>query len=211
MNDQSINLYTDKFRPRIDWLSLNRCLVYVLVASLVPVMVSVQQSVESSNLVTELTVQQDLTKQWRSSLGSLRGEIDKQSKDPQLEAKVVQLQATQSDKLTLRNFLRQGIPGNSDGFSAYLADLARFHKPGVQLTHVNLTGGGENIWLEGQTRSGELVTRYLDGLGRSDIFRGREFKHLAISREAGSQPGPDSTGMNVLTFELATKGGSRYE
>ena len=206
MNDQSVNLYTDKFRPRIDWLSLNRCVVYVLVVSLVPVMVSVQESLESSDLVAELVVQQDSTKQWRSNLSSIRAEIDKQSKDPQLEATIVQLQAAQSDKLTLRNFPRQGIPGNSDGFSAYLADLARFHRPGVQLTHVNLTGGGENIWLEGNTRSGELVTRYVDGLGRSDIFRGREFKHLAISRQAGSQLDTDSMGMNILTFELATKG-----
>ena len=206
MNDQSINLYTDKFRPRIDWLSLNRCLVYVLVVSLVPVMVSVKQSLESSDLVAELTIQQGLTKQRRSNLSSIRAEIDKQSKDPQLEATIVQLQAKQSDKFTLRNFLRQGIPGNSDGFSAYLADLARFHRPGVQLTHVNLTGGGENIWLQGQTRSGELVTRYVDGLGRSDIFKGREFKHLAISRQAGAQSDLDSTGMNILTFELATKG-----
>jgi MSHA biogenesis protein MshI len=206
MNDQSVNLYTDKFRPRIDWLSLNRCVVYVLVVSLVPVMVSVQESLESSDLVAELVVQQDSTKQWRSNLSSIRAEIDKQSKDPQLEATIVQLQAAQSDKLTLRNFLRQGIPGNSDGFSAYLADLARFHRPGVQLTHVNLTGGGENIWLEGNTRSGELVTRYVDGLGRSDIFRGREFKHLAISRQAASQLDTDSMGMNILTFELATKG-----
>ena len=110
MNDQSINLYTDKFRPRIDWLSLNRCLVYVLVVSLVPVMVSVKQSLESSDLVAELTIQQGLTKQRRSNLSSIRAEIDKQSKDPQLEATIVQLQAKQSDKLTLRNFLRQGIP-----------------------------------------------------------------------------------------------------
>ena len=205
MNEQSVNLYTDEFRPRIDWLSLNRCLIYVLLVSLAPVAISVQQSMESSDLVVNLTVQQDLTQQWRLNLQSLRADIDKQSKDPELEAKIVLLQGKQSDKLTLRNFLRQGIPGNSDGFSAYLADLARFHRPGLQLTHVNLTGGGENIWLVGQTRSGELVTRYVDGLGRSDIFKGREFKHLAISREV-VRSDSNSEGVNVLTFELATKG-----
>jgi hypothetical protein len=67
--------------------------------------------------------------------------IDARAKDPALEAEKNKLELSQKDKLTLRRFLDQEVPGNADGFSAYLADLARFHVRGLRLTDIRCVGG----------------------------------------------------------------------
>lgn len=77
--------------------------------------------------------------------------------------------------------------GNTRGFSAHLAGLARQRIDGLWLTRVVLRDG--HIELEGATEAGELLPRYLTRLGREASFAGTEFVRYELARgEAPADP-----------------------
>jgi hypothetical protein len=130
--------------------------------------------------------------------------IDARAKDPALEAEKNKLELSQKDKLTLRRFLDQEVPGNADGFSAYLADLARFHVRGLRLTDIRLLKGGADVQLQGEVMSGDYITNYIAGLDRSVLFQGKAFRNLKLDRSSQVIDGlPDG---QALVFEIQTGG-----
>jgi hypothetical protein len=96
------------------------------------------------------------------------------------------------------------VPGNADGFSAYLADLARFHVRGLRLTDIRLLKGGADVQLQGEVMSGDYITNYIAGLDRSVLFQGKAFRNLKLDRSSQVIDGlPDG---QALVFEIQTGG-----
>ncbi len=82
------------------------------------------------------------------------------------------------------------------GFAAPLQALAEQHPPGgLWLMGIQISDGGSQIRLQGRSRNQELLPRYLDALGASPVFSGREFARMDIQR------GEDQ----VLEFDLSSR------
>ena len=202
MTQQSINLYSEALRPKVDWLSLNLVAGYIGIFLLTLITASVidlwDRRTVAMSAVSEATDLENL----QQEIQSLEQLIQSRAKDPALEADMQALEAVQKDKLTLRRFLDQEVPGNADGFSAYFADLARFHVRGLRLTEVELGRGGADVRLRGEVINGEYITNYIAGLDRSVVFQGKAFRNLDLDRTGRVKDGlPDG---QSLIFEIRT-------
>ena len=176
MTRQSINLYSEALRPKVDWLSLNLFASYVGGVVLILVVLSAVDLWDQGAVATEVASETGQREVLLQDIQSLEQLIESRAKDPALEAEMQALEAVQKDKLTLRRFLDQEVPGNADGFSAYFADLARFHVRGLRLTEVELGQGGAAVRLRGKRFPAPPIAirfkRSIAGISGDKIFNG---------------------------------------
>ena len=199
---QSINLYSDALKPKRDWLSLNLFTGYIGSVLLVLLVISAVDLWDRQSLVNSVTAREVAIAELELQIQELEQLIEARAKDPALEAQKDALEQVQKDKLTLRRFLDQEVPGNADGFSAYLADLARFHVRGLRLTEISLLNGGADVRLGGEVISGDYITNYIAGLDRSVLLAGKAFRNLKLDRTSQVIQGlPDG---QALAFEIQT-------
>lgn len=82
------------------------------------------------------------------------------------------------------------------GFVAPLQALADHHpQGGLWLNGIQLSEGGTQLRLQGRSQNQELLPIYLDALGSSPVFKGREFARLDVQR------GEDQ----LLNFDLSSR------
>ena len=116
--------------------------------------------------------------------------------DPQLPAEVAARQAENGQLQGLLNYLRVLAEQQNAGFVVSLQALAEHHPQGrLWLTGIHLDQGGTQLRLQGRAQSQQLLPGYLDALGRSPVFSGREFARLDVER---SEDG-------LLDFDLSSR------
>ena len=97
--------------------------------------------------------------------------------------------------------LRERPLGTTEGFSAYLAALARRHTPGLWLTELRINGASQAIELVGKTVEPNLVAAYLQSLGSEQALAGQRFDEFDVER---GEPGTDMT-FRVASSRVAKK------
>ena len=204
--NQRINFYTDSFKPKVDYLSLNLSATYMGALIAVLMTMTLVQWFGQRQLRDDVSAALAAKAEWQAQMTQLEQVIELRAKDPALELAAEQLERDQKDKLTLRQFLQQEVPGNVVGFSGHLEDLARYHVNGLRLTDISLKAGGEQISLKGEVLSGDFVTNYIDGLDQSPQFRGHEFRHLRLDRSESELVINQLPDGQSLVFEIATGG-----
>ena len=191
--NQQINLYLPEFRRRKDWLDVNNMLSLLGVLVVVLVLVSAVEYWQLNSLEQERASRQQQRDELAAETNRLRESFGVQSEDPQIRAQVNALETELQSKEVLLTFLDGRNIGSTTGFSEYLADLARFHLAGLRLTGVTLSGGGNQIVLNGEVINAELVPLYLQNLRRGQSFAGKEFEMLrireAVNSEQSGEPG----------------------
>ena len=99
-----------------------------------------------------------------------------------LKDKVVRLeQEVLGHRQALEFFSTQGRKSNQLILST-LDGLARYRHPGVWLQRIALLHGGHEVELVGTAIKPEQVPEYLQLLGDKEIFAGKVFNHLQLSR-----------------------------
>jgi hypothetical protein len=98
----------------------------------------------------------------------------------ELEAEVRRLNATLLDQQRLIDVLREQPLGRTEGFSGYLAALARQRTPELWLTEIGINGGTAAIELAGRSLSPELVPAYMQRLGQEPALAGQQFDRFEI-------------------------------
>jgi hypothetical protein len=86
------------------------------------------------------------------------------------------------------NDLQSGAGGSAQGFSPYLAALARRTTHGVWLTGVEI-GKASDIVIRGRVLDSGLVPAYIRGLNREEPFAGRVVSELKLAAKEGAQGG----------------------
>lgn len=116
--------------------------------------------------------------------------------DPLLPAEVAARQVENGQLQGLLNYLRVLAEQQNAGFVAPLQALAEQHPQGrLWLTGIRLDQGGTQLRLQGRAQSQQLLPGYLEALGRSPVFSGREFARLDVER------GDDG----LLAFDLSSR------
>ena len=134
--NQRINFYTDSSKPKVDYLSLNLSAAYMGALIAVLMVMTLVQWFGQRQLRDDVSAALAARAEWQAQMTQLEQVIESRAKDPALELTAEQLERDQKDKLTLRQFLQQEVPGNVVGFSGYLEDLARYHVNGLRLTDI---------------------------------------------------------------------------
>ncbi|MBF0175476.1 MAG: hypothetical protein HQL63_01305 [Magnetococcales bacterium] len=213
MIDQQINLYQSQFHIKKEFLVARGMFLVGLLFILFLVLVSgvmnwlaareeghLQLLVEQQNQKSELL--QDLVKKFPPPKESttLRRKADELEKEVKRMHRVADL-------------LKQNQTGNARGFSAILEALGREKVDGLWLDGIGVFSGGEDLVLEGKTKSAELVPLYLQHLSRQKIFSGRRFSHFQMSEdiqpneETKDKPVPVPTigaGGPLIRFQIKT-------
>lgn len=101
----------------------------------------------------------------------------------ELEAELKRLNATLLDQQRLIDVLQEHPLGDTAGFSAPLAALARQRTPELWLTELAINGGTGAIELAGRSLEPELVPAYMQRLGTEGALAGQRFDHFEIGRD----------------------------
>lgn len=104
--------------------------------------------------------------------------------DPRLPLQLAEREAENHELQRLADHLKALDAQRSSGFAALLQGLADRHPPqGLWLTQIRLHAGGDDLALQGLTQDQELLPLYLQSLGQSTAFSGRDFAHFDLQRD----------------------------
>jgi hypothetical protein len=116
--------------------------------------------------------------------------------DPQLPLQLAQQERSNLQLQRLVAHLQSLAQQQSAGFVAPLAALSERHPPdGLWLNEIALRDGGSTLSVRGLTQDQQLLPLYLQSLGVSPVFHGREFARFELQRnDAG-----------LLSFRLSSR------
>ena len=170
---QSINLYTDAFRPSREWLTLGRTLGVVALVLLVVAGVSGVLRYQLAGAQARLENLESRESQKQQSVETLQDQIEARQKDPALEAQVARLEQRARDRRRLVERADSVAQASSEGFTPYLEGLARQTLDGLWLTRIRVDLMRDRLGLAGRTRDGQNVPEYLQRLQEESVFEGR--------------------------------------
>lgn len=107
--------------------------------------------------------------------------------EPQLDTRLPEeLSARERDNRELQRLiahLQLLSSQRNAGFVAPLTALTAQHPPsGLWLSVISLREGGRHIRLQGRSQDQELLPQYLQRLGQSPVFSGRDFARFDVQR-----------------------------
>lgn len=107
--------------------------------------------------------------------------------DPQLDARLpLEVSAREAENRQLQQllgYLQLLDQQNRRGFVAPLQALTDQHPAsGLWLNAIQFSEGGRQMRLQGIAQDQEMLPSYLQGLGQSEVFKGREFARFNVRR-----------------------------
>jgi hypothetical protein len=86
--------------------------------------------------------------------------------------------------------LKTGVGGNAEGFSRYLAALARQSTPGVWLTGLEIGAKERDLLIKGRALESQMVPAYIRSLNREAPMAGRPVGELRMTARGDAGPTP---------------------
>ncbi|QLF92458.1 MSHA biogenesis protein MshI [Pseudomonas sp. ABC1] len=139
---------------------------------------------------------QEQATQAQQQLDSFKAVYREPVLDEALRQQVVDRERESQQLQRMANYLRELDQQRRGGFVTHLTALAERHPPsGLWLTRIHLLDGGSELALHGFSQNQELIPLYLESLGRSEVFGGRQFARFEIERDSH----------DLLKFRLASR------
>lgn len=107
--------------------------------------------------------------------------------DTSLQQAVTALESELEHERLRIAFLRQPPITHTSSFSPLLDPLGEYREADLWLTRVQLMDGGNHYVLSGRVPDPAVVSRYLQGLGGLESWRGRTFRQIRIERKEGQR------------------------
>ncbi|MEK1906195.1 MAG: PilN domain-containing protein [Pseudomonas sp.] len=140
---------------------------------------------------TELKAQEQETR-----LAAVKASYVEPTLDPRLPTELAGREAQNRELQRLINYLGVLAGQQRSGFVAPLQALSAQHpQSGLWLSGIELGEGGSQMRLQGISQQQEDLPRYLERLGQSPVFKGREFARFDVQR------GDDQ----LLHFDLSSR------
>jgi hypothetical protein len=99
-----------------------------------------------------------------------------------LEDEISRVESIIKAQQDVLNILDGGASGNSEGYSKFLAALARQRTSGLWLTGVTVNGVGDELSIRGRVLHADLVPQYIRQLNREAVMRGHAVAELSLRR-----------------------------
>jgi hypothetical protein len=179
---QQINLYQPIFRKQRQIFSAVTMMQAVAIVTVALVAIYVYGLLGVLGLEAEAVQLEGREKAFATQLATLDPDSGQQRRR-EVEGELKRLNETLVDQQKLIEVLREQPLGSTEGFSAYLAALARRNLDGLWLTRVKVNGATDAIELVGKSVDPELVPRYLLRLGQEEALVGQRFDRFQIERQ----------------------------
>lgn len=197
---QQINLFDERFRKQKRLLSA-RTLVQAAAAVFV-IAFAFQQLYAYQNRSLQATLAQSDQRatQLRDQTVRFAREFTAQGRSAALTDEIARIEERLRQRRGLLAGMQGGAGGNVEGFSPYLAALARQTMHGVWLTGIDIGAASGELVLKGRVVDSTLVPAYLRQLRREEPFAERSVRELRVSAN-----GKD----NRIEFSLSIPVGSK--
>jgi len=140
--------------------------------------------------------------QAEAGLAQVRANYTEPTLDPTLPLQLAEREAENRKLQRLADYLKTLDTQRSSGFAMLLQGLADRHPPqGLWLTNIRLQAGGNEMALQGLTQDQELLPLYLQSLGQSTAFSGRDFARFDLQRDD----------QDLLRFRLSSQAGGEQD
>jgi len=194
--NQQINLYQDRFKEKLVWVSATQVAATLL---LVVAAAAIWSFLLNSEL-QQAELRGQIIKADRESmtteLTAANGEIARLLKDNRLDQKIENTARQVSGRKKVLNFVDANRFGSGEGFSGYLLALSNLHVDEIWLSQIHLA---ENfVQIKGSSLSAEQIPGYFGRFSDEEVFQGSHFDLFQLSRAEGSDWKVD--------FEIATSG-----
>jgi hypothetical protein len=181
---QQINLFNPIFLRQKKYFSAVT-MVQALAAVVVGVIAMyVFQAAQTKSLERLLAETERQTSERREQLVRFSKEFSAQGRSKLLEDEVARLETRLKSRQELLGDLTLGVGGDAEGYSGYLAALARQTMHGVWLTGITIGGKSNQVDLKGRALDSELMPAYLRSLSREPKFAGRRIAELRLTARA---------------------------
>ena len=176
-----VNLYTDEFRPKRQWLSLPQMMLgWLGLLALLLAWWGLSHWQLSQQQQANRQLQQQLMQLKQQSDG-LDAQIKARQQDAGLTAELANRRALLAGKQQLVSRLNGQARLKSQGMAGLLADLARVGGPDISVQTIRLEQG--RLSLAGQSRSSEAVPAWLDRFKQTQTLAGQGFAELQMQRD----------------------------
>lgn len=172
---QQVNLYLDGFELPKTRLSANQIGLLACVALVLSAAVSGALLLRGQKLQAVSQALGVEKSQMESELDALAARLDAHKADSALERRADRLQRSIRAKQQLIAMLGEKSKGAEYGFSEYLRGLSNQPIPGVWLTNIGISNGGDELNFAGITTRPENLPSFLQAIGREKAFTGRQF------------------------------------
>ena len=205
---QSINFYTDEFRP--PELPAEIRLLFRYGAA----------GLGSALLLTLLLVLSDVwfarqLTQTRQAVADMNARLEQEQRrmppltlDPALESQRVQAEANLHNSQRVLNYLSQQNIEERISFTPLLRDLEKVSVDGVWLTGVSVFHGGQHLQLRGHTSQASRLSPYIARLTSQPAYIRRGFRRIHVT-----SPGENASSRHqrAMTFVLDTRAAADEE
>jgi hypothetical protein len=137
--------------------------------------------------VATVREQQQSQERLASASGTLRAA---RANPVEVQARIKRLSAELAERTRAMGLLRGGAAGETTGFAARMAALARQHVDGLWLDHLAMHGGPGTMSIGGGTLSPDSVPRYLSALASEPTLMGTRFDEFVIEQPSKERPQP---------------------
>jgi hypothetical protein len=135
-----------------------------------------------------LLFQSGRLEQQRIEAVALRGQVEQQmlqgggarGRSKLLEDEISRVEGMIKAQQDVLNIFEGGASGNSEGYSKFLAALARQRTSGLWLTGVTVNGVGDELSIRGRVLHADLVPQYIRQLNREAVMRGHAVAELSL-------------------------------
>lgn len=179
---QNINLYQREQKRRRGPRPKQMVLGWVLLFALLSVH-AIWQGWQLQRATTLANTAQARAQNQQEQLSAAQAGFVEPQLNPQLPLQLAQQEHSNLQLQRLVAHLQLLAQQQSAGFVAPLAALSERHPPkGLWLSEIALRDGGSTLSLQGVTQDQQLLPLYLQSLGVSPVFHGREFARFALQR-----------------------------
>ncbi len=176
---QQINLYKEKKQKKII-LPLRQIIVINLVVITLLFIYSVYTFYEYYKTASELQKLKIRQEKLDKGLVSAQKAVPTEEQKEQLQKKLLEMQQENAYKEKMYATLRQLHYQDSTGLAAYLNAMAEQSMSDLWITKFHLEQNGVIISFEGVTLNSSSVPKYLQMLGKTKVFSGKNFDKLQI-------------------------------
>lgn len=181
---QQINLFDPRFRRQKPHFSA--ATVALAVVAVAALCIAIRELYAHQNRSLEATLAQTEARvaQLREQSERLARDVSGQARTTALADEFARLEERVRVRRGLLGDLRGGAATNVEGFSPYLAALARQTMQGVWLTGIEVASGSGELVLKGRVVESSLVPAYIQRLNREPLFKGRAVRELRLAAKA---------------------------
>jgi Tfp pilus assembly protein PilN len=177
---QQINLFRPQFRKQRELLSAATLAAAVLLVAAGTLGYAGYAKRELTQAEQRVAQADAGLKQMRERLASLGAGPATAGPGKALLDELARAEARVKTRQELIDTLKGGGIGSAEGFSRYLAALARQRAEGVWLTGIKVGGAGAEFTLQGRALRADLLPGYIRLLNSEETLRGKQIGQMSL-------------------------------